>query len=132
MTNRTAYDWFTGAGGALIRIAGGLLVLMVVFVAGSLLWDFSVTMRIAMRRWANGDGLDLVGFATLLGSIGTLVGIVAPIVIANNRDRRLRDIAAVQANATPPPSPIPPSAPSSPAPAESPVGDGLVNNNAIS
>lgn len=130
MTNRTAYDWFTGAGGALIRIAGGLLVLMVVFVSGSLLWDLSVGMRIAIRRWAEGGGVDWMGFAALLGAVGTLVTIVAPIVIANNRDRRLRDIAATHANA--PPHPTQPPAPPSSAPSEPAPGGGLVNNNAIS
>lgn len=133
MTRRSAYDWTVGLGGALIRIGGGLLVLMIVGVCGLLLVDFSFGMRVAIRRWAEGGGVDWVGFAALIGAVGSLVTIVAPIVIASSRDRRIRDVEATRAGVPAPPSPMPPSAPSSSeAPADSVPGGGLVNNEAIS
>lgn len=126
MSRRSLYEWVVGAGGALIRVSGGLLVLMVALVVGSLLWDFSVGMRIAIRRWAEGGGVDWMGFAALLGAVGGLVGIVWPIIIASSRDRRITRVEEIRANApTPAPSIVLP-----PATDTSPTG-GLINDAAL-
>lgn len=132
MSGRTAYDWIAMLGGALIRIAGGLLVLMIVGIIGVLLLDFSAGMRIAINRWAHGGGVDWAGFALLLGAIGTLVVSVAPFVITSSRDRRLRDIAhTTTSGGVQPTHPTqPPSAPSAPSAELSPSG-GLVNEEAL-